>query len=66
MPIGYLEQAGGPYTIAEFVDAGIDLSLFNADTDAEMDYYAARMSELKAICTNYPKKLTNKIKAINK
>lgn len=66
MPIGSLEQAGGPYTIAEFVDAGIDLSLFNADTDAEMDYYAARVADLKAICTNYPKKLIDKIKALEK
>lgn len=63
MPISYLEQAGGPYTIAEFVNAGIELSVFNADTDAEMEWYVARAADMKAICTNYPKKLIDKFKS---
>lgn len=47
----------GTRTISEFKQAGIELSVFNADEQVDMQYYAAQASNMKAICTNYPKRL---------
>ena len=46
----------------EFYDNGIEFSVYNADDDATMDYYISRADKMKAICTNYPKKLLGKMK----
>ena len=54
--------SGGKRTIDEFVSRGIEFSVYNADTDQQMDYYVARSNKLKCICSNYPKKLLNKMK----
>ena len=51
----------GKRTIDEFVSKGIEFSVYNADTDAQMEYYMQRADKLKAICTNYPKKLLQKM-----
>ncbi len=51
----------GKRTIDEFVGLGIEFSIYNADTDAQMDYYINQSSKLKCICTNYPKKLLQKM-----
>ncbi len=52
----------GYRTVEEFVESKVTLSVFNADTDDQMDYFIARKNDLKAICTNYPKKLIQKMK----
>lgn len=53
--------SGGKRTIDEFVSRGIEFSVFNADTDQQMDYYISRADKLKSICSNYPKKLLRKM-----
>lgn len=58
----YMKQGGGVRTIEEFTKAGIAISVFNADNDATMNYYISNASSMKAICTNYPKKLIEKMR----
>lgn len=58
----YMSQGGGERTIDEFTKADIAISVFNADDDATMNYYISKAKQMKAICTNYPKKLINKMK----
>lgn len=58
---GYMKQGGGDRTVEEFYDNGIEFSVYNADDDATMDYYISRADKMKAICTNYPKKLLRKM-----
>ena len=57
----FIKQGGGERTIEEFTKAGIAFSVFNADDDATMNYYISNASSMKAICTNYPKKLLSKM-----
>ncbi len=52
----------GTRTVDEFKKAGVLLSVYNADTDADMQYYISHAGNLKAICTNYPSTLINKMK----
>ena len=42
--------------------AAVQASVLYADDDATMDYYISRADKMKAICTNYPKKLLGKMK----
>ena len=44
------------------VSAGVDISVFSIDTDADIAYYAAYKDKLYAIATNYPKKLIGTFK----
>lgn len=57
----FMKLGGGNLTIEEFNKAGVDVSVFNADDDVTMDYYIAYAPKMKAICTNYPKKLLSKM-----
>ena len=49
-----------PVDGCKFLDAGLKLSVYNADLDVDMDYYLAYKDKLYAICTNYPRKLLGK------
>ncbi len=49
-------------TVKEFVDKKVKLSVFNADSDKQMDFFAREKANMKAICTNYPRKLINRLK----
>ncbi len=49
-------------TIKEFVDNKVALSVFNADSDSQMNYFVREKDKLKAICTNYPSKLIDRLK----
>lgn len=51
----------GARTIREFTDKGVEISVFNADDDADMNYYVNQSANLKAICTNYPDRLLRKM-----
>ena len=53
--------SGGKRTIDEFVSRDIEFSVFNTDTDQQMDYYIGQSHKLKCICSNYPKKLLRKM-----
>lgn len=52
----------GSRTIDEFYEKKVDISVYNADSDAQMNFFIAKKDLMKAICTNYPKKLINKMK----
>lgn len=58
LSLDYMTSGGGVRTVDDFVKNGIELSVYNVDTDADITYYMSRLSDLKAVCTNYPKKLT--------
>ena len=51
----------GSRTIDEFVNNGIAISVYNVDTDEQMNYYIQNASKLRCICTNYPKTLLDKM-----
>lgn len=53
----YKDGKAGPLTINEFIEAGIDLSIYTVDSDADMNFYASHAKRIKAITTNYPAKL---------
>lgn len=48
------------YSLQAFIDAGLDVSVYNADTDTDMEYYLGYKNKMYAICTNYPAKLIGK------
>ena len=52
----------GQWGIDDYVSAGVDISVFSIDTDADIAYYAAYKDKLYAITTNYPKKLIGTFK----
>ena len=47
----------GNLTIDEFKDAGVVLSVYNVDKEANMRFYAENCNKMKAICSNYPAQL---------
>jgi len=61
LSIDYMTKGGGARTIDEFTKAKIALSIFVVDTDDDMTYYVNNASSLKAITTNYPKKMLMKM-----
>ena len=61
LSIDYMTKGGGARTIDEFTKAKIALSIFVVDTDDDMTYYVNNASKLKAIATNYPKKMLVKM-----
>lgn len=62
----------GERTIDEFKNAGMQISVFNIDresgdgnavcSDEAVNYYVNRYSDLRFICTNYPKWMLSKLK----
>ena len=52
----------GAVLLPIYVSAGVDISVFSIDTDADIAYYAAYKDKLYAIATNYPKKLIGTFK----
>ena len=69
----YMNPYGtGSRTITEFVNAGMEFSVFNVDkakgdgnavySEEAVNYYVSQYPKLKAICTNYPQWLISKIK----
>ena len=62
---------GGPRTIDEFKNAGMQISVFNIDkasgdgnavfSEEAVNYYVSRYSDLRFICTNYPDWLLKKL-----
>ena len=52
---------GGKRTIREFTDRGIAFSVYTADSDGEMEYYASQAGLMKAVCTNYPARMLAKL-----
>lgn len=47
----------GDRTLNEFFNAGVEVSLFNIDSETDIEYYRPYRHRLKGICTNYPKTL---------
>ncbi len=61
LSIDYMTKGGGARTIDEFTKSKVALSIFVVDTDDDMTYYVNNASKLKAIATNYPKKMLVKM-----
>lgn len=51
----------GARTIQEFNDQNIAFSVYGVNSDEDMTYFANRSASLKAISTDYPRKLLNKM-----
>ena len=51
----------GARTINEFASKGVAISIYNADTEASMDYYINQSANMKGICTNYPATLLRRM-----
>ncbi|MFQ7387238.1 MAG: hypothetical protein ACLRM8_06325 [Alistipes sp.] len=49
------------HPLQSYLDAGVALSVYNADTDPEMTYVLKYYPKMKAVCTNYPAKLLGRI-----
>lgn len=47
-------SVSGDYTMEDYVNSGIKVSVYNVDSDENRAWYAARAASLYAICTNYP------------
>ena len=58
---GGAEVSNPKYPLQSYLDAGVALSVYNADTDPEMTYVLKYYPKLKAVCTNYPAKLLGRI-----
>jgi hypothetical protein len=62
----------GQRTIDEFKNAGMQISVFNIDSQSgdgnavyseeAVNYYINRYADLRFICTNYPKWMLSKLK----
>lgn len=52
----------GSRTVEEYYDNKVAISCYNADSDLQMNFFIAQKGKMKAICTNYPNKLINKMK----
>lgn len=71
-----LSGGTGARTLAEFMEAGVQLSVYNVDmragdgnavySEAAVDYYVANALKFKALCTNYPAWLIAKVEEANK
>lgn len=71
-----LSGGTGARTLAEFMDAGIELSVYNVDkkagdgnavySEAAVDYYVTNALKFKALCTNYPAWLIGKVEEATK
>ncbi len=55
----YIYKSGAAQggTIEEFLDAGLEISVYNVDSSADIKYYGNYLHQLKAVCTNYPYRL---------
>lgn len=51
----------GVRTISEFTRENVAFSVYGINSDTDMDYYASQSSNLKAISTDYPRKLLVKM-----
>ena len=47
----------GQWGIDDYASAGVEVSVFTIDKDVDVAYYANYIDRLRAIATNYPKKL---------
>ena len=55
-------ETKGAYTIDDYLDNGVQVSIYHVDTDLNRDYYVGRLDDLHALTTNYPAALLAKIK----
>lgn len=51
------------YSLQSYIDAGVALSVYNADTDPDMTYILKYYPSMKAVCTNFPAKLLLRIES---
>lgn len=51
----------GDYTISDYTEQGIRLSVYNVDSEEDRRWYAEQQDKLYAITTNYPKALMDEL-----
>jgi len=64
MSTEYMTPYGSKYTVKQFKDSGLAISVFNVDKSndaAVIDYYVSNYKDMKAICTNYPSWLMSEL-----
>ncbi len=57
----YVTEGGGNKKINDYLKAGLEFSVFTVDDPSMMNVFIAYGDKLKAICTNYPKRLLDKL-----
>lgn len=55
-------QTKGQYSIDDYVNQGIQVSVYHVDSDVNREYYVNRFDDMRALTTNYPAALLKKIK----
>lgn len=58
----YNGQTKGQYSIDDYVSQGIQVSVYHVDSDMNREYYVNRFDDMRALTTNYPAALLQKIK----
>lgn len=67
----YMTPYGSKFTVSQFKDAGVAISVYNVDKksgdsnavydSSEVNYYIQNYKDMKAICTNYPSWLMSEL-----
>lgn len=55
-------QIKGKYTIEDYKNVGVRVSVYNVDSEVDRAWYAAKKDLLFGICTNYPKAMLEALK----
>ena len=54
----------GEYSINDYLDKGVQVSVYHVDTELNREYYVGRLNEMRALTTNYPAALLQKIQEV--
>lgn len=57
-------EVKGEHSIDDYLDKGVAVSVYHVDTDLNREYYVGRFNEMRALTTNYPAALLQKIKEV--
>lgn len=52
----------GKYAIDDYLEKGVEVSIYHVDSEQDKAYYVSRFNDLKALTTNYPAALLDKIR----
>lgn len=58
----YDDKTKGQYSIDDYLNQGIQVSVYHVDSDLNREYYVNRFDDMRALTTNYPAALMKKIK----
>lgn len=55
-------ETKGDYSIDDYLEKGVQVSVYHVDSDLNRDYYVGRFEDMRALTTNYPAALLTKIR----